>query len=101
MPLTIEWSEVEIRTLVDKRRRWNGDYYRIFGRSKVGFWNEVAEKVKEETGISFIRIQCKEKFKNMIKKCKVSKEICIIYINKKKYIYNNLIFLVVSSVRRR
>ena len=56
MPLTIEWSEKEIRSLVDERRRQNSDYHRVFGRSKVGFWNEVTEKVKEETGTDFTEI---------------------------------------------
>ena len=71
MPFTVEWSEVEIRSLVNERRRRNKDYYRIFGRSKVRFWNEVAEKVKEKTETSFTGIQCREKFKNVVKECKV------------------------------
>jgi hypothetical protein len=77
--LTIEWSEQEIRALIDERRRRNTDYYRIFGRSKVQFWNEVAAKIKEDTESDFTGIQCKEKFKNLIKDCKVSK-ILIIFI---------------------
>ena len=38
----IEWSESEIRALIDIRKKRNENYYRIFGRSKVQFWNEVA-----------------------------------------------------------
>ncbi len=72
MSLTIEWSKKKIRLLVDKRKRWNSDYHKVFERSKVRFWNEVAEKVKEKTGTDFTEIQCREKFKNVIKKCKVS-----------------------------
>jgi len=77
--LTIEWSEQEIRALIDERKRRNNDYYRIFGRSKVQFWNEVAVKIKEDTESNFTGIQCREKFKNLIKDCKVSK-ILIIFI---------------------
>jgi len=44
MTPAIEWSESEIRALIDIRKRRNEDYYRIFGRSKVQFWNEVAGK---------------------------------------------------------
>ena len=77
--LTIEWSEQEIRALIDERKRRNNDYYRTFGRSKVQFWNEVAVKIKENTESDFTGIQCREKFKNLIKDCKVSK-ILIIFI---------------------
>ena len=37
MTPAIEWSESEIRTLIDIRKKRNEDYYRIFGRSKVQF----------------------------------------------------------------
>ena len=71
--LIIEWSEQEIRALIDERKRRNNDYYRTFSRSKVQFWNEVAVKIKENTESDFTGIQCREKFKNLIKDCKVSK----------------------------
>ena len=54
--LTIKWSEQEICILIDERRRKNTDYYRIFGRSKVQFWNEVAAKIKEDMVSDFTRI---------------------------------------------
>lgn len=73
MPQVIEWSEVEIRALIDEIKRRNADYHRMFGRSKVTFWNEVAEKVKEDTGTVFTGIQCSEKFKNLVRDCNVSK----------------------------
>ena len=75
MPLTLtaEQSEQEIRTLIDERRRRNDDYYRIFRRLKKQFWKEIVKKIKEDTGTDFTGTQCKEKFKNMVRDCKVSK----------------------------
>ena len=50
----------------------------MFGRSKVTFWDEVAEKVKEDMGTVFTGIQCREKFKNLVRDCKVSKILNVI-----------------------
>jgi len=73
MTPAIEWSESEIRALIDIRKKRNEDYYRIFGRSKVQFWNEVAGEIYEVLGSEFTEIQCKEKFKHVVRDCEVSK----------------------------
>ena len=73
MTLTIEWSEEEIQHLIDERKNRNAEYHRIFGRSRVGFWNEVAKKINENLEVSFTGIQCSNKFKNLVRDCKVSK----------------------------
>ena len=69
----IEWSESEIRALIDIRKKRNENYYRIFGRSKVQFWNEVAGKIYEALGSEFTGIQYREKFKHVVRECEVSK----------------------------
>ena len=73
MTPAIEWSESEIRALIDIRKKRNEDYYRIFGRSKVQFWNEVVEEIYEVLGSKFTGIQCKEKFKHVVREYEVSK----------------------------
>ncbi len=73
MPITIEWSEEEMQHLIDLRRSRNEDYWRRFGRSKVPFWNEIAATIQEEFGTPFTGVQVREKFKGMVKDCKVSK----------------------------
>src|SRR6266496_4129692 len=73
MPNTIEWSEREMHLLIDLRKERNIDYWRRFGRSKVPFWNEIAMKIEEDLGMKFTGVQCKDKFKGMVKDCKVSK----------------------------
>jgi Myb/SANT-like DNA-binding domain len=73
MPQTIEWSKEEMQLLIDLRKNKNEDYWRRFGRSKVPFWDEIAAKIYEDLGTPFTGVQVREKFKGMIKDCKVSK----------------------------
>jgi hypothetical protein len=72
MPNTIEWSERKMQLLINLRKDRNEDYWRRFGRSKVPFWNEVATKIQEDFGTVFTGVQAREKFKGMVKDCKVS-----------------------------
>ena len=38
----VEWTERQIRLLIDQRKYRNEEYYRIVGRSRRGFWDSVA-----------------------------------------------------------
>jgi hypothetical protein len=73
MPNTIEWSEEEMQLLIDLRREKNEDYWRRFGRSKLPFWNEIAAQIEVNLKTAFTGVQARDKFKGMIKDCKVSK----------------------------
>jgi len=73
MPNTIEWFEEEMQLLINLRKERNEDYWRRFGRSKVPFWNEIAAKIQEDLGTTFTGVQVQNKFKEMVKECKVSK----------------------------
>ena len=73
MPNTIEWSEEEMQLLINLRKERNEDYWRRFGRSKVPFWNKIAAKIQEDLGMAFTGVQVQDKFKSMVKDCKVSK----------------------------
>ena len=75
MPNTIEWSEEEMRLLINLRRDRNEDYWRRFSRSKVLFWNKIAAKIQEDLGTAFTGMQVRKKFKSIVKDCKVSKYI--------------------------
>jgi hypothetical protein len=46
---------------------------------KVPFWNEIAQQIETDLGTTFTGVQVRDKFKGMIKDCKVSK----ILVNKK------------------
>jgi hypothetical protein len=73
MPTTIEWSDEEMQYLIDLRRERNDDYWRRFGRSKLPFWNEIAAQIQERFTTAFNGLQAREKFKGMVRDCKVSK----------------------------
>jgi hypothetical protein len=73
MPTTIEWSDEEMKLLINLRRERNEDYWRRFGRSKLPFWNEIAATIQERFTTAFNGLQVREKFKGMVKDCKVSK----------------------------
>ena len=73
MPNTIEWSEEEMQLLINLRKERNEDYWKRFGRSKVPFWNEIAAKIQEDLSMTFTGVQVQDKFKGMVKECKVSK----------------------------
>lgn len=73
MPQSIEWSKEEMQLLIDLRKERNEVYWMRFGRSKVPFWDEIAAKIYEDLGSVFTGVQAREKFKGMVKECKVSK----------------------------
>ena len=73
MPNTIEWSEEEMHLLFILSREKNEDYWRRFGRSKLPFWIEIAAQIEEDLETTFTGVQARDKFKGMIKDCKVSK----------------------------
>ena len=73
MLTTIEWSDEEIKLLINLRRERNEDYWRRFRRSKLPFWNEIAATIQERFTTAFNGLQAREKFKGMVKDCKVSK----------------------------
>ena len=37
----VEWTERQIRLLIDQRKYRNEEYYRIVGKSRRGFWDSV------------------------------------------------------------
>ena len=73
MPNTIDWDDNEVKLLIDERRNRNEEYWFMLGRSKLPFWKEVAEKIKEEFNMDVTAVQYQAKFKEMVKNCKVSK----------------------------
>ena len=89
MPNTIEWSDKEMQLLIDLRRERNDDYWRRFGRSKLPFWNEIMVQIKEDFGTAFTGVQARDKFKGIIRDCKVSNKI---YIN---CIYKNILIILI------
>ena len=73
MPNTTEWSNEEMQLLIDLRRERNKDYWRRFSRSNLPFWKEIMVQIEEEFGIAFTDLQASDKFKGMVRECKVNK----------------------------
>ena len=93
MPNTIEWSKEEMQLLINLRKNRNEYYWRRFSRSKVSFWDEIATTIREVIGTDFTGVQAREKFKEMVKECQVSK-ILEKKKNKISYIYNIYIYII-------
>ena len=60
-----EWTNAQIRILIDERRNRNDDFHDL-GRDRKSFWNSIAVNINRETGTAFNGYQCKEKFSNLI-----------------------------------
>jgi len=61
-----EWTESQIRLLVNQRKYRNNEYHRIIGRSRRDFWDSVARRINRSEGTSFSGEQCKRKFQNLV-----------------------------------
>ena len=62
----VEWTDAQIRTLIDERRNRNEEYHNL-GRNRNGFWNTIATKINQEHNTSFNGYHCKEKFLNLVR----------------------------------
>jgi len=91
MPTTIEWSDDEMQLLINLRRERNEDYWRRFGRSSLPFWNEIAATIQERFTTAFNGLQAREKFKGMVRDCKVSK----IFVNERIIIFILIVFIII------
>ena len=91
MPTTIEWSDDEMQLLINLRRERNEDYWRRFRRSSLPFWNEIAATIQERFTTAFNGLQAREKFKGMVRDCKVSK----IFVNERIIIFILIVFTII------
>ncbi|RIB17017.1 hypothetical protein C2G38_2188479 [Gigaspora rosea] len=62
----VEWTDSQIRVLIDERRNRNNDYHN-FGRNRIRFWDSIATRINQEHNTSFNGYQCKEKFMNFVR----------------------------------
>ena len=71
--ISIKQSEKEIQFLINIRKERNNDYYQIFERLKIAFWNKVTVRINQKLSSIFTGAQCKDKFKSLVYDYKVSK----------------------------
>src|SRR5436305_14707478 len=64
----MEFSDAQLRILIDERKNRNAEYHFITNKKKYLFWNEIAEKlnVQERTNY-FTGDECHKKFLSITK----------------------------------
>src|SRR5205807_10029862 len=72
----MEFSDAQLRVLIDKRKNRNAEYHSTTNKKKYLFWNEIAEKlnVQERTNY-FTGNECHKKFLSLTKAFYVSRRI--------------------------
>ena len=70
------WTNLQLDILINERRRLNFDFH-YSGRSHVTLWNIIAAKINTIFGTSYMGVQCKTKFQNMVSQYHVNKKIYI------------------------
>jgi Myb/SANT-like DNA-binding domain len=68
-----EWTESQVRVLINQRKYRNREYHLIIGRSRRNFWNSVSRRINRSEGTNFSGEQCKRKFQNLVSTYYVSK----------------------------
>ncbi|CAG8830849.1 8559_t:CDS:2 [Gigaspora margarita] len=71
----VEWTDSQIRILIDEHRNRN-DKYHNFERNRIRFWDSIATRINQEHNISFNGHQCKEKFMNLVRDYNISMLMC-------------------------
>jgi hypothetical protein len=70
------WTDSQIQTLINERRRRNFEYWYLHpGRSKVAFWQSVADQVNLVCNTTYSGTQCKNKFNSLVSEFFVSKNL--------------------------
>ena len=71
---TMEFSDAQLRVLIDERKNRNAEYHSTTNKKKYLFWNEIAEKlnVQENTNY-FTGDECHKKFLSLTKAFYVSR----------------------------
>ena len=44
----MEFSDVQLRILIDKRKQRNAEYHATTNKKKYLFWNDIAEKINNQ-----------------------------------------------------
>lgn len=81
------WTDPQIQLLIHERRRRNFEYHYFFpGRSRVAFWQQIANTINATFNTNYIGIQCVNKFNNLVSEYHVSK------------IYNDILFIMILLI---
>ena len=72
---SIEWSDAQLRILVDERKQRNAEYHATPNKKKRLFWEDIANKINEQERTNyFIGDDCHKKFLHLTKAFYVSSD---------------------------
>jgi len=71
--MSAQWSEKQIRILIDKCKNENEQYHRIPNRNKRNFWEDIANEINRVNNTNyFTEKDCSKKFLALIRAYYVS-----------------------------
>ncbi|CAB4374877.1 unnamed protein product [Rhizophagus irregularis] len=64
----MEFSDAQLRTLIDERKHRNAEYHAITNKKKYLFWDEIAEKLNDQENTNYFTGEaCHKKFLGLTK----------------------------------
>jgi len=70
---SFEWSDTQLRLLIDERKQRNSEYHTIPNKKKRVFWEDIANKLNVQGNTNyFIGDDCRKKFLTLTKAFNVS-----------------------------
>ena len=74
MSSSTEWSDAQLRLLINERKQKNAEYHATPNKKKQDFWDDVASKLNEQENTNFfLGKDCHNKFLNLTKAFNVSR----------------------------
>ena len=68
MSSSTEWSDAQLRLLINERKQRNAEYHATPNKKKQDFWDDVANKLNEQENTNFfLGKDCHNKFLNLTK----------------------------------
>jgi len=49
----MEFSDAQLRILIDERKNRNAEYHATTNKKKYLFWNEIAEKINDQENTNY------------------------------------------------
>src|SRR3954454_24024887 len=69
----MEFSDAQLRTLIDERKQRNAEYHATTNKKKHLFWNDIAKKINDQENTNyFTGEECHKKFLSLTKAFYVS-----------------------------
>ena len=69
----MEFSDAQLRILIDERKRRNAEYHATTNKKKYLFWDEIAEKINDQENTNYFTGEaCHKKFLGLTKAFYVS-----------------------------